>query len=502
VAADFDFSFNFDFSFTERGKNSVMHLTPTIDALLNRLQSTPTEQIQLLSKLLDLKIGNIFAAQAQKITHPTQEETLLLLNIINTKLTQLNKNSAAPAVQDQIKQLQELQKLLQNPNLKLVELKIVTPKGTQNLLTYTDQAVTIDQEVPLKINQKQQLELLTTNTDKNNQQNITQKDIIIKENLRQLLPKQNVNTDLITHLPKLLKAIQDLSLIDRKNTVPPPILQALTIIAKQIKTAPELSHPETVKSVIKNNGQLFEKELTRGLTPRVERIIERDLKGALLNLLTQVEKELPKITLNNPLNKDILSTDIFQLLAQLNPKQLPQLDNKHLRNQLILLLHQYTLGSLNKIQLQQIHALATQTETKENSQLSSQPSQSWQLEIPIRQGTDVQPLQIRIDQYWIEDKEESANKSKTKERQWNILLSFNLANAGSLDVQLTLLKNQLSAKFWAEKPRTFQLTKDKIDSIKTQLEKEGLTLVQLECLQGKSPQPKMSLSYSLVDIKT
>jgi hypothetical protein len=164
----------------------------------------------------------------------------------------------------------------------------------------------------------------------------------------------------------------------------------------------------------------------------------------------------------------------------------------------VMLMHQYTLGSIAKIQLQQVHTLNHQLGQADQTQ----PTQSWQFEIPVRQGQDVHPLHIHMEQQWVEEQNENAGQNSTRVRQWNVMLRFDLPLIGQFYAQLTLLGDNLSAKFWAENENTLLETKDRIDGLKAQLEQEGIQVTQMQCVPGLPPKPKMSLSYSLVDIKT
>jgi hypothetical protein len=165
-----------------------------------------------------------------------------------------------------------------------------------------------------------------------------------------------------------------------------------------------------------------------------------------------------------------------------------------------MLLHQYTLGSLAKIQLQQLHRINHQI--NQGNDVAQQPTQSWQFEIPVRTGHDVTPLHIHLEQQWVEEKTDEDNPTATRVRQWNLMMGFDLPVIGKFYAQLTLLNDQLSAKFWAENETTLIAAKSRLDDLKTHLENRGIQVTQMQCVPGLPPKPKLSFSYSLVDIKT
>lgn len=384
----------------------------------------------------------------------------------------------------------------------------------------------------------------------------------IGETLRRLLPQKDKGQDLLASLPKITQFIQQLPLAERKEWLSSQVQQSLKTLANHIRLSDQLTNPKLVEMTLKNNGQSFEQKLAQLVTRQpsaeappiptgsnppadkksattpplnsshnvngpllktnnsalippkpgvvvqqypVEKIAAQDLKGALLGLLHQLDTELetakptlPGSPLTTESNKNLLAIALPQFLGMLAHKQQGELSQKQLRTQLVMLMHQHTLGSIAKIQLQQVHTLNHQLTQADQAQ----PSQSWQFEIPVRQGHDVHPLHVQLEQQWIEEQDENPEKSSTRVRQWNVMLSFDLPLVGQFYVQLCLLGENLSAKFWAEHEQTLLEAKNKIDGLKTQLEREGIQVTQMQCVPGLPPKPKMSFSYSLVDIKT
>jgi hypothetical protein len=383
----------------------------------------------------------------------------------------------------------------------------------------------------------------------------------IGETLRRLLPQKDKGQDLLASLPKITQFIQQLPLTERKEWLSSQVQQSLKTLANHIRLSDQLTNPKLVEMTLKNNGQSFENKLAQLVTGQknnelslapttssspqknpttpvkntlntasgamspllkqgnqsitankniipqvsIEKMATQDLKGALLGLLHQLDTELettkpaaPGSPLTTELNKNLLAIALPQFLGMLAHKQQGELSQKQLRTQLVMLMHQYTLGSIAKIQLQQVHTLNHQLGQADQAQ----PTQSWQFEIPVRQGQDVHPLNIQMEQQWVEEHSDNAEQNNTRMRQWNVMLSFDLPLIGQFYAQLTLLGDNLSAKFWAENENTLQEAKNKIDGLKTQLEREGIQVAQMQCVPGLPPKPKMSFSYSLVDVKT
>lgn len=589
-----------------------MELSSITDKLVQNLQRAQIEQIMTITKVLGLKVGSQFLADAQKVTQATPEERAQLVKSIEANLAQLNKNSATPAIKALISELEAQKNIAQTPGIKLVTLSINTPTGvnpsnaattnvpaslTTTLLAYTNQPIQMGQTLLMQLSEGQRLQLLQPLTKAevaafnallrtiNLQATTTASNIAISisdspsvlleqnkiatnktaeaigETLRRLLPQKDKSQDLLASLPKITQFIQQLPIAERKEWLSSQVQQSLKTLANHIRLSDQLTNPKLMEMTLKNNGQGFEHKLAQLVTGQknsellattdapfpqknsaptianslnpastvtspllktstsplannkpimppqnsVEKIATQDLKGALLGLLHQLDTELetakPALSgspLATELNKNLLAITLPQFLGMLANKQQGELSQKQLRTQLVMLMHQYTLGSLTKIQLQQVHTLNHQLGQADQAQ----PTQSWQFEIPVRQGQDVHPLHIQLEQQWVEEQSEGAEQNSTRMRQWSVMLSFDLPLIGQFYAQLILLGDNLSTKFWAENENILLEAKNKIDGLKTQLEREGIQVTQMQCVPGLPPKPKMSFSYSLVDIKT
>lgn len=558
------------------------------DLSLRSQQQVQIEQISALAKTLRLKTGDQFIAQVEKVTQANPTERAELLKSIETALTQLNKNSAAPAVKAVLAQLLEQKALAQTPNLKLISLTASNPlqasattalPASTNLLSYSAESFTIGQTLLLQLTANQRVQILEpiTNEQLNKvmslitslqsegktlpaslldvlrtvQQGSVQEQLAVKaqnaisESLRQLLPVKDRGQNLLEALPKLIQFVQQLPPASRGEWLSSELQSALKTVTNHIRLTDQLTNPKLLETTLNNNGQRFEQKLaqtlglvattntttpsnsnllsgkllaagaTSGLsagvvangakTPTInlDKVIAQDLKGALLGVLHQLERELvvssaAAVLPVSETGKLNLAGALPQLLTFMMQKQPAELSQKQLRAQLVILMHQYTLGSLAKIQLQQIHTLSHQlTQTDQ-----PQPTQSWQMEIPVRQGQDVHPLSIHLEQKWVEDPDESNQKETKRVRQWNVMLGFDLPEVGKFYAQLALLNERLSVKFWAEQEKTLLQAQTRLDTFQAQLEQQGIQIAQLQCVPGLPPRPKMSVNYSLVDVKT
>lgn len=540
------------------------NLPPITQNLLSSMQQMRSEQLASLSKITGLSIGNTVMAVVEQIAPATQSQRDLLLAQSQQLLAQLQQKPATPAIKLQIATLLEQQQLLASPPLKLVQLqlnnralltytdqpvqvrqqipvKLDTQQRLVQLLTAlsagTSQLTTKEGEPDLAAITKAQQSVAQTTAAQAKAQGA------LAEALRTLLPQKEKPQELLAALAPL----QQLPIKQRDQLLPATVQQALRSVADQLRSMPQLTNPKLLPMVLKNSGVQFEQKLAANLSPAPEssaatknpvsvptspinqRLISQDYKGALLHLLNQLGQALGKAAppmnevpptppINTPgtppsstatqLLNPLLSTDFalptplqfptaLQLLQHLAARPNLDLSDKVLRTQLMLLLHQHTLTSLAKVQLQQLHTLNHQ-----QSQVDSpQPTQSWMFDIPVRYGQDVHPLEIRIDQEWVND-EKNEDNQRDKVKQWSVMLSFNLPRLGGLYAQLTILDDAVSAKLWAEQTSTLAQAQASLESLRQQLQSQGVEVKQLQCLDGPPPSRSVSLNYALVDIQT
>jgi hypothetical protein len=359
---------------------------------------------------------------------------------------------------------------------------------------------------------------------------------VVGENLRNLLPHKDIPNPLFSAITQL----ENLPRVNRTQLFTPSVEQALKSLAEKIRLPEQLSNPKNVATILKNSGVFLEHKLgqvaqTNAATPgtissnALQTTFNQDLKGSLLTLFNRVSQEL------NPEKQPLTSAQTQQLVQQIsripfvnppatlstfklqNPSDIAQainlfvqqlvhkpvkeLSNKELRTQLLVLLQQHSVNSLAKIQLQQLHSIAHELETKDSAATSA----SWQVEIPVKYNNEVQQLHVRIDRDWIDEQKESATeqkKSSDKIKQWSVTLRFDLPTLGGFCAQLAIVNKQVSATLWAAQEKTFTQVRNQIENLRKQLESEGIKVKQLQCMRGVPPEKPISLSYSLIDVST
>ncbi len=530
-----------------------------------KLLQEPTIKLASLNVTPQLLAGSTITTSSNTALQNLLTYTNQPLQTGQTLLLQITEGSRLQILQPLSQtQVETLIRVLQTQGINLSPA--VNSEGTNSPPSSSHLGLPLTKDAISQIAKLDVSKLLTENSPTGQKAATNeQARIAVTESLRALLPQKDSGQDLVASLPKIAQFIQQLPIAQRKEWLPNQIQDALKTLANHIRLSDQLQNPKLLAMALNNNGQSFENKLaqllsaptlsqtsttasspadtniskvtstsksaatavnntlnpTRALLtpgkataspnninstntnqPNIDKIIAQDLKGSLLSLLHQLDTEINSagtspLSPTDPAKNNLLNA-LPQLLGLLTNKPQGELNQKQLRTQLILLMHQYTLGSIAKIQLQQIHTV--------NQQLSqadvTQPNQSWQFELPVRHGQDVHPLQVHIEQQWIDEQQESESTTATRVRQWNVMLNFDLPIVGKFYAQLGLLGNNLSAKFWAEHEGTLAEAKEKMDELAQHLEQQGIKVTQMQCVPGLPPKPKMLLSYSLVDIKT
>jgi Flagellar hook-length control protein FliK len=539
-------------SFTHYDHHS-MDITQLTQNLVKGLEQKNAEQLTALSRVLNMVVGKMIIASVTETAPVTIQEQQELLKQTLEALAQFNKltndkqsngsSVIAPAIKAEIARLTEQVALIKSPRLMWASLLV----NDTVLLTYTDKALQVGEKIPLQLATAQKLTMLAA--PENRQE-------IISENLRNILPHKDIQNilphkDIQTVLYKLASQWQAFPKANRQALTSPNIDAAIKQLSDKIVTPLQLSLPSNLKSIIKNSGIFFERKINSNVQdpaitnhkPLLNAIFSQDVKGTLLHLANTIYQELnntdepltpeqsltllqrPKHAIPNELlarlstgeshsekksmplatlttlnTVTMLNTaTMLTVMQQLMTKPVKELSDKELRTQLLTLLQQHSLHSLAKIQLQQLTSLQQQ----ENPTDSVKANASWNLEIPVKYNNDVQQLHLHIRQEWIEEKSSPDRKPTIeKVKQWSVTLGFDLPTLGEFCAQFSIVNSTMSAIFWAAQDKTLLQVKSHMDSLRKQLEHEGIQVTHLQCLKGMPPEKPIALGYSLIDVST
>lgn len=216
-----------------------------------------------------------------------------------------------------------------------------------------------------------------------------------------------------------------------------------------------------------------------------------DLKASLINLLLQLQQQLPGATLKamglapGPWQQGhaIVPSGAFPLPARAMQAltEAPDLGA----------LLRLTAALLSRIQHHQLQSVG-QSQTFSDGTTQT----TWQLEIPLRDGQQFSHVQVRIQR---DDDAQSKNSKQEQTPHWEVRLAFNLDQLGALQAIARLYKGRVSTEFWAEQAHTLVLLDSELTQLRDRLLAKGLEVGELSCHRGTPPQPNRPVQQSWID---
>lgn len=226
------------------------------------------------------------------------------------------------------------------------------------------------------------------------------------------------------------------------------------------------------------------------VTPGAPPLPGADLKAALINLLVNVQQQLPPTALKalalppGPWTQGMMGPPPGGF--PLPPRAMQALAETPDLGSLLRL----TAALLSRIQHHQLQSLGqSQTFTDGSTQTT------WQLEIPLRDGQQFNHVQVRIQR----DDEAPSKKAGEHAPFWEVRLAFTLDHLGSLQAIAKLYKGRVTTQFWAEQAGTLALLNNELTLLRDRLLAKGLEVGEISCHQGTPPQPNQALQQRWID---
>lgn len=517
-------------------QQSLQQLTPqlsqSVDKLLRQMTQTMTPSLDsLINQLIPLKPSagsNLLSAAKAGVI-----QAVVLSNSTLTKPSSAKNNSNANVTVtiSSGKQQYELSSQLPIPVGSKVLLKL-SDNNLAVLLKVIDAKPSLNTSAkhspadPATLTTRTVTATTKTNSSANAAISTADK---IEQALRQALPQQQ---SLKVLLPLLQKIVRQPPQHWPKN-----LNHNIDQLLKQFPSAEQLQQPKMLKRALQNSGVFFEAKLaqrisqqqslqtptrtaktTAGSQPVVTKTdINADIKGLMQRIVPQIEKasaspaSLPSTLMTKPPSQatttQTTADDAKQSLNLYSDKPTPpvlgnpaqtktQNSNDQKTDVILRQLGQQLLASLARTQLNQLESLgARQQNTAESQGLIN----SWNLELPIVHGNQVDHLQLKIDQ----QEAESDNKGKAEpQKQWTVTLNFDLHSLGKMNVQLKIIEHTVAATVWSQLEYTHQQVKQHMQLLRGNLEKVGVTVKNVDCQLGLPPKTQTPIYRQLVDIRT
>ncbi len=335
----------------------------------------------------------------------------------------------------------------------------------------------------------------------------------LPNNLDQLAVTQQLTTQQNRQgsLDVLLNALRNLSPASPTTSAPASPLQAsIQQLLADLPDIEQMSNPRVVAQAINASGLFMESRLLAGLNP----MAMPDMKANLLQLITQLLPGLPAnasydaAAASNMLTRTMpgVLRSALGTMGLVAPPPLPihfPLPSRAVKggkeDDLEILL-KLAAAAVSRVQSHQLASLEQTRTTAEGNQLTT-----WQMEIPMRNGQEVVPMQVKLQREDTPEKESSKDKEDSEpkdamEKLWKIDLAFDLTPLGALQVQAQLLRGKLSSQLWAERADSAALISKELGYLRDRLIASGLEVGDLACSQGVPPQgPRTTLQQRWID---
>ena len=291
---------------------------------------------------------------------------------------------------------------------------------------------------------------------------------VVQETPREANRQPQLTTETkILEIAKQLKNAEDSKQIANKEH----ILDS----SQQVKTA-----LQQVLAKINQQQRNISNNLARLLNSTTTSVILPGQKPVQPNLLNpgSINKNSPP-----PLLKDALA---FTTRAQKNNKpEINFLRPGKLSDLIDTLIKQVEAG-ISRTQLHQLNSLLDADNGKLN----------WSMEIPVKIDDKLYSIHLHL------EKEQTSNEESDPVLTVNIALD--LEHLGPVYARITLITENVGVVFWAEREKTYQLSKTHVENLQTNLSKSGLTPENIRFHHGHPPQKSVlnkPQNSALLDIK-
>lgn len=304
----------------------------------------------------------------------------------------------------------------------------------------------------------------------------------------------------------------------RPAPLPVDVNAAVRNIFKQLPSAFNLKTASQVKNQLQNNGTFIENKIknqifsslqktqmnkTENIKTQVDLNLKSDLEfdlGAQLHRLANlIRMQLAPAKNAAPLN---LNPHINQNAAkQINDAQgnttVPQQANRAPAEQASLQNITHREEAMQTFLRQIESGLTHLQQTQLHNLNESQPGRPhWLMELPIKDGQDIDLFELRIN-----EEENTQTEGETK-KIWNVTLQFNLTGLGKIKARIKMQNNLISAQFFSEKAEILTLFRENFDFLRGRLNYNGLNVGNIECAHVNLPEENLPVNSTPLDERT
>lgn len=307
-------------------------------------------------------------------------------------------------------------------------------------------------------------------------------------------------------LPPLLRALQvfnrQLQDIPTEKLLPPlrelqTQLNRLTALSLPL---PQLNpaKPELLRQAIQQSGVFYEQRMLQPDRRSLSAPPAPPVEQDIKGVLIQLQQSLSSPPPANPgkLPMPDTLTQLLQGLVQIFIPRHKSRESGTPLQQLKAALMQQVSQTHARVQTQQMRTL--------NSQLPDAGPQQWHMDIPLRLPDGFGNLYLQLFEPRPEPDPDKASKKERRRRQarWRVYMELELDDLGMMAAEISVQEQDLEITLWTDNERLRQRAGSQLQDLQRDLEKQGLAVRELQCSQNPPPAQKVRLDYSLIDIKT
>ncbi len=289
----------------------------------------------------------------------------------------------------------------------------------------------------------------------------------------------------------------------RPAPLPAEVNVAVRQLFQQIPGTSQLKTAEQVKNHVHNSGLLLEN--------KIRQPIEALLQKVHIHRVSELNTQLAKIL--RPQLQNDLGAQLHRIAgllraaqpaentpatASTNPPQPTHphpgsaestgtsLQNISQRDEALQIFSRQVESSLAHLQQQQLHHL--------NEAQAGRPL--WTLELPIRDGQDIDLFELRI-----EEDASSANSEEADKKIWNLTLQFDLQGLGKVKAHVKMQNEHISTRFYSENPQTLALFNQHLEYLRNRFNYNGLQVDSIDCARASLAE-KMEMPTPPLDVQS
>ena len=130
--------------------------------------------------------------------------------------------------------------------------------------------------------------------------------------------------------------------------------------------------------------------------------------------------------------------------------------------------------------LRQVESSLTHMQQTQLQNLNeSQPGRPlWIMELPIKNGQDIDLFELRITE------EDSPQTDGEQKKIWNVTLQFNLSGLGKIKAHIKMQNDIISTQFFSDKSEVLSLFQNNFEFLRSRLNINGLNVGNIECARA------------------